>query len=209
MSELKSDQFTARLEAQRQQTFQVYKAWIKKHPEIPDCIAVQKMFEEYCDFTDPLVEADFEFAYSHLKSRMSVRRIPTEAAMKAELTDEIIELLRTGGSGHTQHSLHTERTKCSFRSLAQLQARRDEIVGKQAAGEKSVPQLRAELREATRDARKYSGYPDLPLEWVPPQRVRAVKVDAAFIRSLPPQVLRQWASRYGFEQINDALRERV
>jgi hypothetical protein len=214
MSQHKQDKLNAQANELRRQSEAAFERWLKRNPEVVDCIANRKAFEAYADFSDGLTEADFDFCYSNIRSLLALQsteqakewKAETLADMRAELTEKIIQLLRTGGARMTEHNLQTERTKCAYRSVAQLQARLDEIVGRQVAGKKSVPQLRTEVREATKTN---VGYPDLPHEWVPPGRVRAVKVDAAFIRSLSGPTLRQWAARYGFEQINDALRERV
>ena len=57
-------------------------------------------------------------------------------------------------------------------------------------------QLRAELVEAHRDTSKYPGYPDLPLEIVPKGKVRAVRCDAKYLKSLDATALRDMCRRY-------------
>jgi hypothetical protein len=217
MSQFQKDKLTAQAEQLRQQSAAAFERWLKRTPQVVDCIANRRAFEDYCDFTDGLAEADFDFAFGNLKGRLALQTLERakergaddEAETKAQLISEIIELLRTGGARHTAHDLQTEGTKLGFQSVPQLQARRDSIVRAQTAAAKSVTQLRAELAEARRDTRRYPGYPDLPLEIVPKGKVRAVRCDSVYLRSLDANALRDMCRRYSFPQINDAIRERI
>jgi hypothetical protein len=216
MNQFQKDQLKAQADELRRQSEAAFERWLKRAPQVIDCTANRKAFAEYADWEDGLTESDFEFAFGNLKDRLALQSLRqakarienTEAEQKASLIDEIIRLLETGGARNTAHDLQTERAKLGFQSVPQLQARRDSIVCSQAAAAKSVSQLRAELTEARRDTRRYPGYPDLPQEWVPPGKVLAVKVDSKFLKSLGAG-LRSWCGRYGFEQINDAIRERI
>jgi hypothetical protein len=216
MNQHRQDELRAQADELRRQSEAALARWLRRHPEVQDCTANRKAFEEYADFSDGLTEADFDFCFSNIHSRLALqtlerakeRAADDEAETKAQLVNEIIGLLRTGGARHTEHDLKTERTKLGFQSVSQLQARRDAIVRSQAAAGKSVSQLRAELTEARRDTRRYPGFPDLPTEIVPKGKVRAVRCDSAYLRSLDADTLRDMCRRYSLPQINDAIASR-
>jgi hypothetical protein len=217
MSQFQKDKLTAQAEHSHQQSVAAFERWLKHNPQVVDCIANRRAFENYCDFTDSLVEADFDFCFSNIRSRLALQTLErakecaadNETEEKASLINEIIRLLETGGARHTAHDLKTERTKLRFQSVLQLQARRDSIIRSQEAAGKSVSQLRAELAEARRDTRRYPGFPDMPAEIVPKGKVRAVRCDAKYLKSLDADTLREMCRRYSFPQINDAIRERI
>ena len=121
---------------------------------------------------------------------------------------EIICLLRDNGR-YTEHDLRTEETKIQQKTKEQQRARLAEVRVKQAHASKTVPELKAELAEARKDHRRYPGFADLPLEIVPRGKVRALRCDAKYIKSLPPNEIRRMANIYGWEQLNSAIRERV
>lgn len=216
MNQFQKDQVKAQADELRRQSEAAFERWLQLHPEVQKCTANRKAFEEYADFSDGLTEADFDFCFSNIRSRLALQSLKqakaraeeTEEETKAALISEIIGLLEMGGARHTAHDIQTERTKLSFQSVPQLQARRDSIVRSQAAAAKSATQLRAELVEARRDTRRYPGYPDLPLEIVPKGKVRAVKCDAQYLKNLDPDTLRDLCRRYSFPQINDAIASR-
>jgi len=83
MSELKQDRFTEGLALQEKRSLAVYKGWLLKHPEVRDCTANEKAFREYADFTDGLVEADFDFTLSNIRERLALQYVPTEAEIVA------------------------------------------------------------------------------------------------------------------------------
>lgn len=217
MNQFQKDQAKAQADELRRQSEAAFDRWLKRNPQVIDCTANRKAFEDYADFTDGLTEEDFDFAYGNLKSRLALQSLKDakakaedmETETKEHLIAEIIRLLETGGARHTAHDLRTERTKLSFQNVPQLQARRDEIVRAQVAAGKPLSQLKAEVAEARRDARRYPGFPDLPLEIVPRGKVRAVRVDAKYLKSLDADMLRDMCRRYSLPQINDAIRERV
>jgi hypothetical protein len=87
MRTLREDKETAAVAQQREENVALFHSWIRKHPEIKPCDATLKAFEEYIeDFdTDPLTEADFEFALSNIPERRLVtQRVPSQAEVVAE-----------------------------------------------------------------------------------------------------------------------------
>ncbi len=196
MSELKHDQSTARQEAQREKTFAVYKAWIVKHPEIPDCTAVQKLFEGYCDFSDSLTEDDFEFALSNLRSIISIRRVPTESETKTDLIDQIMSALQSTNNLHwaDAHNVSTERKKMSFWAVGQLGARLDQIVEAQRLAKFSAGELREQL--AQHRAAQQPGRVVLPAEYT---------IERLKDRSFPVSELKKLIRQYGADVVNDRL----
>ena len=83
MSTFNQDKGAALAEAQRQQNLIAYKNWVARRPEVRDCEANLKMFQSYMDFTDPLVDADFDFALGNLRSSLALQRIPTQEEIVA------------------------------------------------------------------------------------------------------------------------------
>jgi hypothetical protein len=125
-----------------------------------------------------------------------------------QIIREVLGLLREHGR-YTQHDLKVEETKLRGKTKQQQRARLAEVRMKQAHAAKPVTQLKAELAEARKDHRRYPGFADLPAEIVPRGKVRAVRCDAKYIKSLPPNEIRRMANIYGWEQLNSAIRERV
>jgi hypothetical protein len=68
------------------------KNWLAGRPQIPDCIAVRNLFEEYMDFTEPLSDVDFDFALGNLESQIGKQRVPPPAEVKQDLIGEICDL---------------------------------------------------------------------------------------------------------------------
>jgi hypothetical protein len=158
MKQFEQDKEKARLKELRQQSEAVFQTWLSKHPQVPNCEAVAKLFRDYMDFTDGLVEADFDFAFGNLESSIMLLPLPT----KRQIAHEMRQM--------------------------------------------TTPELKNELK-AMRAAQegKYTGYPDLPQEMVPAGKVRAVTVDAAYIRGLSPFELRRLCRVYSVQQVNNRL----
>jgi len=207
MSDLKQDRVAAQQKAQADANETLLTQWLVKHPELRDCTAVRNVFRDYMDFTDPLTEADFDFAYGNVGSQIGKQYVPTEAETKQALIEKICELIAskdgTGRDGKfSVHQLQTERTKMGFWNIQQLTARLDEVVRKQ----QMVKQPLSELHQVLQDSRQYQGYPKLPSQMVPAGKVRAVPVDAAYIRGLDVWELKRLNRLYGAEQVNARLR---
>ncbi len=205
MSQFKEDRFLEGQEQLRQQSEAAFKSWLTKHPEV-DYEAARKMFRDYADFSDGLTEADFDFAYSNLESRINKQRVPTVEETKAELIAQILDLLKQGGTGYDAFNLKTVATKMLFWTVEQLTARRDVILVKQRQAKETLTQNYSELRTG----RQYdgSGYPQLPKQIVRPGTVRAVPLDAEYIKRLDVFDLKRLNRLYGTEQVNARLQSK-
>jgi hypothetical protein len=85
LTTFKQDKEAAALTQQRKENIALLRVWLEKHPEIPYNDANLLAFEEYMDFTDPLSQADFEFALGNMPaSRFARQRVPSEAEQVAE-----------------------------------------------------------------------------------------------------------------------------
>jgi len=203
------DQAEAASTQRREASLASFREFLKKHPEIPcaedgaPAESVQRLFEEYADFDDSLTESDFEFAYSNLKGNISLRRIPTEAETKADLINRIMELLQGTNNAHwtIDHNIKSERTKMSFWSVEQLTARLDEVVRAQTLNAKPI----GELKAIAASERQYVGFPTLGKAIVRPGTVRAVPLDAEYLRGLDSWELKKFVRLYGIDQVNDRL----
>ncbi len=192
----KEDKKAAADAALIQQSTSVYRKWLAtKHPEIRDCEAVLSAFQRYMDFTDPLNEDDFEFALGNNPSirEYGKQHVPT----KAELIDDICELLRApdpSGRGGRYSSFNVEsvRAKMQSWSLTQLQARKNEIIRAQALNEKSLSELKTMVHEAQP---QFGFFPKLPRTFM--DGMKAVPIDAAFLKRLPSWELKKYVRIYG------------
>jgi hypothetical protein len=199
----KEDKKAAADAALIQQSTAVYRKWLAtKHPKIRDCEAVVLAFQRYMDFTDPLNEDDFEFALGNNPSirEYGKQHVPT----KNELVEDICELLRApdpSGRGGRYSSFNVEsvRAKMQSWSLTQLQARKDEIIRAQALNEKPL----SELKTMVHDAQPQFGFPKLPRSFV--DGMKAVPIDAAFLKRLPSWELKKYVRIYGEFAINVRL----
>src|SRR5580704_8268732 len=181
------------------------KRWLElNHPDIHTGIGTQKAFLE--DMGDAFLTAsseDFEYSLRTMTTNISRHRVQTEAEVKAELVDRICELLRnpdggTRGGKYSDQDLSTFRTKAEFMSLEDLTARLNEIVRAQTMSP-------SEAHQVLVSARKYQGYPQLGKSIVRPGTVRAVPLDAAYLRGLDAWELKKFCRLYGTEQINARL----
>jgi hypothetical protein len=205
MSNFKQDKIAAQYEELNQQNGTVFRSWLDKHPEV-DFAAAHKLFLEYFDFTETeLSDADFDFAYGNLQSQITKQRVPTEQETKDALIDKILDILKKGGTGYdTFKLLDAARTKMSIGTdwtVEKLTARLDEITRAQ----RMVKQPIAEVEKVLVDARQYGSYPRLPKQIVRQGTVRAVDLDAAYIRKLDVYDLKKLNRIYGTEAVNNRL----
>lgn len=174
-------------------------------------IAFENLFTDYFGdaLTTELNDDDFVFAYEHLKGSMRPKRVPTPEEQKADLIDEITDLLRsedgTGRGGkYSNFNLTAVRQQMQHWDLGKLTARRDEIVRAQTLNQQPVKELKAIVKEAYRDQRRFPGYPDLPATIVPRGGVQAVNCDSAFLINLARadySEYRHLCAKFGAEQI--------
>jgi G:T/U-mismatch repair DNA glycosylase len=205
MTQFEQDKVAAETAAQYDQNLVLYRAWIKKHPEVADCTANEKAFQEYLDWEDSFVESDLDFALGNLRSRLSlaIQRIPTAEETKQSLIAKILERLQSTNNKHWQvpHNVQTEQTKMQFWNLEQLTARLNDVVRAQELSTKPVN----ELKVIVESARKYVGYPQLGKTVVPPGTIHAVPLNADYLKSLDPWDLKRLCRLYGVEQVNSRL----
>jgi len=196
---------------QRQRNVNLLREWLTHHhPDIPVCTAVENIFREYMDFEDPLTVEDFEFALGNLGSMIGRQRIPSEAETKAALIDKIVELTsKDGKSAGTTFKLAVSGGRLlqwsipllATWSVPQLTELLNEIVRKRTL----VTQSSSELHQIVESARPNYGYPQLPKQIVRPGTVRAVPLDAAYIRNLGVYDLKKLIRLYGGQQVNTRL----
>lgn len=203
----KEDKLAADSAVQREANLATYRNWLPKHPEVKDCIANLKMFQEYLDWSDEFTEADLEFALGNMTSRLqlAIQRVPTPEETKAALIDKICSLIASANGGRDgkfdSFNLDSERGKMAHWTIPQLTQRLEEIVRKQTLAVKPI----GELQKIVVEGRKYVGYPALGKTVVPPGKVRAVPQDAAYLRALDPWELKKLVRLYGLEQVNNRL----
>jgi hypothetical protein len=87
MNRFQLDKIDAARAQQYEASLTAFKSWLRKNPQVPDCIAVQNLFEEYADFDDGLTETDFDFAYSNLQDRISKQRVPSPGLVTVSLDE--------------------------------------------------------------------------------------------------------------------------
>lgn len=198
------DARTAQIAAQSEKL----KRWLEiAHPDIRYGEAVKLAFME--DMGDSFLTAtheDFEYSLSTTGTIFSRRRVPTEAETKAALIDKICELIAsadgTGRDGKfSTYQLEQERSKMTRWDLSALTSRLEQVVRKQTLSAKPV----YELQQIVESAREYQGYPQLPKQIVRPGTVRAVPLDAGYLRSQDPWGLKKFVRLYGIDQVNDRL----
>jgi hypothetical protein len=118
---IRDDREAQAAEEQKSENVAVYQSWISKHPELKDCIATSKTFEEYMEGEDIWTEADLEFALSRIPAhRLSgvKQRVKTAAELVAEENarrkslsrEELGELARTEHPAPTASTLPLEIT---------------------------------------------------------------------------------------------------
>jgi hypothetical protein len=132
---------------------------------------------------------------------------------RKDLVQQILDLLRSTNEGrdglYSTADLRSEKIRMASWDREKLQARISEIQSKQAQAKLSVPELKQVVREATKDTRRYSGYPNLPEMIVPPGQVQAVRFDSAYLLGLAKNdyyEYRRMCQRFSSQQITDRQR---
>jgi hypothetical protein len=180
-------------EAQIAAQIDALKRWLEeKHPGISAGEATIKAFQE--DMGNAfLVATDEDFEYSLATTRtIFSRRIRTEAEVKADLIDEIMDSLQFTNNPHwgVAHNIATERKKMAFWSIESLRARLNEVIEAQRLQKLSAGQIRQELRTSRPAPQKNV----LPAE-VTPAQIHAMR--STEIRAL----IRSW----GADAVNSRL----
>jgi hypothetical protein len=202
----REDAYKAQLAAQTD----AFKRWFEeKHPEIKYGEAVLKAFRE--DMGDSFLTAtedDFQYCLDTTTVGFSRRRVPTEAEVKQDLIQEILDLLRspdgTGREGkYSNFDLKQLEVKMRGNdwTVEKLTARRNEIISKQEMSKQPIE----EVVKVLQNARQYTGYPQLPKTIVRPGTVRAVTLDAPYLKALDVWELKRLNRLYGIDQVNDRL----
>ena len=193
-SPLQRKQWEAQEAAQREENIAVYKKWVASHPEIKDCMATLKAVEQFCDFGGmPLSTTDLDFALSNGMS-IAKQYVPSTEETRADLINEIIDLLATGGK-YSSFDLQNERKRMSANqwTVEKLTQRRDEIVEKQRLARLSTDEIRQQLQAQ----RPQSQDTVLPAEYTA-ERIRGMR--AAEVKFLVKQ--------FSVDAVNDRLANR-
>jgi len=217
MTQFTDDRLAEQRDAQIQQSTEVFYRWLSKHPEIPNTEATLGAFKRYTDFSDPLVDSDFEFAWGNMKGSaaydITTRRVPPPAEVHAQLVEDICEKLRspdgTGAGGrYSDDNLTSLRLQMKYWSIDQLKAKLATVTSKQAQSQLSVPELKQIVRDS-QPKRRFDGYPTLPAFIVPQGQIQAVKCDSAYLLGLAKNEYyeyRRMISRFGSPQISERQR---
>ena len=196
MTTFTEDKQAAENAASIEKSTAVYRKWLAaKHPEIHDTKGLLKQFQEYMDFTAELNQDDFEFALQHMPDTAvyNKQHVPT----KAELIDDICDLLSEKGGPYSAFNVKSIRTKMQSWSLEALKARKDEIIRVRTLNQLPV----SELKQMVHDAyQPQSGFPKLPRTTMD-GRV----IDTAFLRRMPLWEFKKFKLLYGDSAINARL----
>jgi hypothetical protein len=162
--------------------------------EVRDCIATQKAFEEYLDWTDEFTQADLEFALGNLGNRIVRQEVETPEEMKATLIDKICELIASSNGGrdgkHNEHSVKTERSKMAHWTISELTQRLETISEKQRLQKLSAGEIRQEL-QASRSQ--------------PQVKVLPTEFTRERIHGMPPYEIRRLIRDYTAAVVNNRL----
>lgn len=208
MSRFSQDKALEARNAQTASQTEAFKNFLeRKRPEIHLSIALMREVHEYmADSFLTATDEDFEYALQNIDTRYVRQHVPTPEETKAALIAKIMDLLEATNNKHWQvpHNVQTERTKMQFWSLEQLTARLDEVSRAQTINAMSP----LERRQIVESGRRYVGYPQLGKTIVRPGTVRAVPLDATYLRGLDAWELKKFFRLYGTTQVNDRLADR-
>jgi hypothetical protein len=207
-TQYQKDKESAQNAAQYQANLVTYKNWLVNRPEIVDCVANQKAFESYMDWSDEFTEADLDFAVSNMEGQLATQRLVTPEEVKAALVAKIVQL--TGAKAETTYKLAVSggrEVKWSVKllptfSIEQLTELLDEWLRKKTLEAKP----HEEIQQIVESGRPTYGFPQLPKQIVRPGTVRAVPLDAAYLRGLDTYELKKNIRLYGLEQVNARIR---
>jgi hypothetical protein len=203
----REDAYQAQFAAQTE----VFKRWFEeKHPEIKYGQAVLNVFlDDMGDAFLTATEDDFQYCLDTTTVGFSRRRVPTETEIKQDLIQEILDLLRspdgTGREGKYSNfdlkQVEINMMRGNDWTVEKLTARRNEIISKQEMSKHPIE----EVVKVLQNARQYTGYPQLPKTIVRPGTVRAVTLDAPYLKALDVWELKRLNRLYGIDQVNDRL----
>jgi hypothetical protein len=182
-----------------------------KHPEIRFSIALVKEVREYMEEAFLTAgDEDFEYALEGIDTRYMSQHVPTPNEIKAALIGKIVALTsKDGKSTGTTFKLAVSGGRMLQWSIPllttwtvpQLTELLDEIVRKRTL----VTQSSSELQQIVESARPNYGYPTLPKQIVRSGTVRAVELNAEYIRRLNVYDLKKLIRLYGGQQVNARL----
>jgi hypothetical protein len=211
MTQFTDDRLTQQREALIQQSTEVFQRWLSKHPEIPNSIATLGAFKRYMDFTDPLTEDEFEFAWGNMKGSsqygVTTRRVPTPQEVREDLVEQICAALRNpDGSGrggrYSDENLKALRMQMKYWTIPQLQEKLSSVVSKQVYSKLSVEELRRITN--TKQPQRYAGYENLGEFIIPRGQTQPVRCDSAYLLTLAKTNFYEYrylCDRYGTVQI--------
>jgi hypothetical protein len=178
------------------------------------CEANQKWIYEICDqwAGEPIAPnvTVFDLALQANPNLVDSFAIEHINEQRKDLVQQILGLLRSKNEGrdglYSTADLRSKKIKMASWSREKLEARISELLSKQAQNKMSVPQLRQVVRDATKDTRRYPGYPNLPEMIVPPGQVEALRCDSAYLLNLARTDFYEYkrmCARYSTAQISD------
>jgi hypothetical protein len=183
------DQQDAVAEARQQAQKDAYELeqFLKRHEAdgVIICDANRQRAREYLN-GDDLSEANLEDAWTHPNFRKSLAMRETPEDTRNALNREIYALLQ-GSDTARQHTI----IQLKYSTTEELIARRDELVRRKAAREKTPHELRADLQAAR------PGAPDLPDEITREQ----------ILQLWSPEQFRFWAKKVGMPAITKRINE--
>jgi hypothetical protein len=129
----------------------------------------------------------------------------SEAITREQLTEQIIELLAAKGKGHDVFTLKQEEKRLTMLSIPALRARLADLQIKAKMASIPVPALKAFVKDAHTDKRKYPGFPELPKTvW---NGTAHVPLNAAAIKAMDAWEIRKYSRLYSQQQLNDRIKE--
>lgn len=196
-------------EAEREQGLQAIYAHYRN---FKPCDANRKMIYDICDqwAGEPIVPnvTVLDLALQANPGLIDSFAIQHINEQRKDLVQQILALLSSKNEGrdglYSTADLRSDKIRMASWDREKLQTRLSEIQAKQAQAKLSLPQLHQIVRDATKDSRRYPGYPNLPELIVPPGQIQAVRCDSAYLLRLARTDFFEYkrlVARFGSEQI--------
>lgn len=186
-----------------------WQAFVLYNPEKKGTAFRREFFEK---MRDKEIQAAKKHEYDSLikeLGREDLRGTPLqdlrEIVVKPRLIERILQLIASSNNGRDgkfdEFNLKSERLRMASWTIPALTARLEEVVRKQTLSAKPI----GELQQIVQSGRRYVGFPQLGKTIVRPGTVRAIPLDAAYLRGFDAWELKKFCRLYGTIQVNDRL----
>jgi hypothetical protein len=166
---------------------------------------ISDIINRFVDYNDQVLHSLelFEAAIEANPAEFNCLHKKSEKDIRADLVEEIIELLRTRGKAHSEFSLKSERTRLTTFTIPMLYQRLEDLRRAAGLASQSIQTLKQIVADGRPDQ---SQWPQLPRQMWDSAAGRHVDVNREYLKGLDAFSLKRMLRLYG-PQVNQRLAE--